>query len=58
MIEFLTNLNWTAIIIAIAVCSAAPRCLTLTLQICRVIWDIFMEHTQVERIRRSDKWEV
>lgn len=58
MIQLFSSLNWTAIIIAIAVCITAPRCLNLTLQISRVLWDISRVCTQLEELRQKAKSEV
>lgn len=58
MINFLASLNWTAIIIAIAVCLTMPRCLNLTLQIARVLRDISKVCTQLEELRQRAKTEV
>lgn len=52
MISILASLNWTAIIIAIAVCMATPRCLGLTLQIVRVLRDISRDCTRMEELRQ------
>lgn len=58
MIQFLSSLNWTAIIIAIAVCITAPRCLNLTLQISRVLRDVSKVCVQMEQLRQKGKSEV
>lgn len=58
MIHFLESLNWTAIIIAIAVCITAPRCLNFTLQISRVLRDISKVCVQMEELRQKVKSEV
>lgn len=58
MIQFLSSLNRTAIIIAIAVCITAPRCLNLTLQISRVLRDVSKVCVQMEQLRQKGKSEV
>lgn len=58
MIHFLESLNWTAIIIAIAVCITTPRCLNLTLQISRVLRDISRVCTQLEELRQRAKTDM
>ena len=58
MIQLFSSLNWTAIIIAIAVCITAPKCLNFTLQISRVLRDISKVCVRMEELRQRAKAEV